>query len=107
MSVLQEEIRLETDEITRVFGQIFGDVLDRVVLHEGVGVVFRRQHHDADVHTFFENHVGATECGVDAGSVTVVEHGDVLCVAAYHADLLGSQRRAGACHHVFDACLMH
>ena len=107
ISVFQKEIGLEADKVFCVVGQVLGDILDRILLHERVGVVFRWQHHDTDVHTFFENHIGATEGGVNASGIAVVEHGDVLGVTANHADLFGRQRGARTCNHVFDASLMH
>ena len=59
LGVLQQKVGLETDEILGVVGQILGDILDRIVLYKGVGVVFRRQHHYAHIHAFFQKHVGA------------------------------------------------
>ena len=42
-----------------------------------------------------------------ARRVAVIKYGDVPCVAAYHAYLLGGERGARTGHHVFDARLMH
>ena len=105
--VLQQQIGLETDEIFGVVGQIFCDVLDGVVLHEGVGVVFGRKNNYAYIHALFQNHVGATQRGMNACGVAVVEYGDVFGVAADHAHLLGGQRGARACHNVFYSSLVH
>ncbi len=64
------------------------------MLNEGVGVVLGRQNHYADVHAFFEYHVGASQSGVYAGRVAVIEYCDVFGIAAYHAHLLGGERGA-------------
>ena len=73
----------------------------------GVGVVAVGQEAYLDVHPLFEQHVDASQGGLDAGRVAVVEHRQVVGEAVYHLDLLRGECRARRGHHVLHPALVH
>ena len=78
-----------------------------MLLREAVGVVAVGQQQHLHVHTLGQQHVDATDRGVYAGGVAVVEHGDVAREAAYEAYLPSSERRARRRDDVLNAALVH
>ena len=87
--VFQQEVGLEADEVRLVFADEGLELRAVVLAGKGVGVVAVGQEADFDVHAFFQQHVDAAQRGLDAGGVTVVEHGEVVGEAVYQLDLVG------------------
>ena len=105
--VLQQQVGLELNEVGLVFLDVFPEVAGGVFSGEGVGVVAIGQEQNLEVHALAEEHVGASECGMDAGSVAVVEQDDVGGEAMQDVDLVDGERRSGVGHDILDASLMH
>ena len=91
---LQQQIGLKADEVhfMRVdVGLIVGGV---VLACETVRVIPVGQQAYFDVHAFFQQHVNASDAGLYAGTVSVIQHGDVVGEAVNQTNLVGSQRSA-------------
>ncbi len=98
---------LELYEVRLVVLDVLSELLCRVLLGEGVGVVAVGQQHHFDVHAVLEEHVRTSQCRLDAGGVAVVEQYDVLREAVQYAYLVLGECRAGVGHYVLYATLVH
>ena len=88
-------------------GYILPEVLCRVLACKRVGVVAVGQQQHPDVHALCKQHVSASQCGMDAGLVAVVDKHDVLRKPVEHTYLVERESRARIGNHVFQAALVH
>ena len=72
--VFHQQVGLEADEVRLVLADEGLELRGVVLAGIGVGVVAVGQEAHLDVHPLFEQHVDASQGGLDAGRVAVVEH---------------------------------
>lgn len=85
--VVEQQVGFEADEIDLAGFDVVLKVGGRVLTGEAVGVVAIGQEEDFDVQSFCKQHVDATQAGMDAGGVAIVEHGDIVGEAVDQAYL--------------------
>ena len=105
--ILEQQVGLELYEVGLVLLDIFSEVLGRMFPGKAVGVVVIGQQQDAQVHPLGKQHVGASDSGVNACRVAIVEQGDVVGEPVEQMDLRQGERRTGVGHHILDAALIH
>ena len=105
--LVQQEVRLERDEILLMVPDEGLDLLQGVFLRIGIRVVAVRDQDHFHVHPFLEDHVDAAERRMDAGRIAVVHDGHVLGELLDETDLLRSQGGAAGGHDVGNAELVH
>ena len=105
--VVEQQAGFEADEIDLAGFDVVLKVGGRVLTGEAVGVVAIGQEEDFDVQSFCKQHVDATQAGMDAGGVAIVEHGDIVGEAVDQAYLPLREGGAAGGDNVFYAALVH
>ena len=78
-----------------------------MVLCVAVRIFSVRQQHHFDVEPSLQEHVNTSQRGVDAGGVTVIQHGDITGEALYQPYLRFGEGSTAAGNDVLNTGLMH
>ena len=104
--LLEEEVRLEEQEIAALLGQVLLEDGGTYGLEVAVGIFAVGQDDDTDVEAGEQEDVDAAQGCFDAGLIPVVEQGDVLGLALDQGGLARCQARPGRCYDVLNAVLV-
>ena len=104
---VEQDMRLETDEILLVLFDILLNLSCVVLACETVGVILGRQQQHLDVQSLGQQHVHAPECGMHTSIVAVEHFGHILCEAVNEMNVPLGQGRSRRRNHILESCLVH
>lgn len=107
LDTIEENTRLENNEVVLMGGQIVLQGTGAIFLGITVGILPIGEKDTAHVHSLRKEQVDGTECGLDTGRITIVKDGNIGGVAFNEAYLLGGERGAARGYGVFHTRLVH
>ena len=105
--LLREDSGIEAKAVLLMLADVLLDLLCRMGLREGVGILTLRQQHCMETHPALQPYVQSPHGRLDAGGIGVEDKGEIGRKALDLLHLLRREGGPGAGHHIGDPSLVH